>query len=171
MTNAESPGVSGQEKSVSPREKWRGKLKFHSFLVYFHLWAVAIYQLVQGVSLLERQEPSEIFRLYPKLTVLNSVTGALMIVWCLGLAVSTVRLARFKKGAPETLTMLLGSYPLLPLGYTAAVSIVTGARFFALLDESFPIELLINVVTIGIVAAYYDARKELFEASHETSSA
>ena len=66
--------------------------------------------------------------------------------------------------------MLLGLYPLLPLGYTAAVSIVTGARFFALLDESFPIELLINVVTIGIVAAYYDARKELFEASHETSS-
>ncbi len=171
MTNAESPSASGQEPPVSPREKWRGKLKLHSFLVYFHLWAIAIYKLVGGVSLLELQEPSEIFRLYPKLTVLNSVTGALMIVWCLGLAVVAVRLARFKKGAPETLTMLLGLYPLLPLGYTAAVSIVTGARFFALLDESFPIELLLNVVTIGIVAAYYDARKELFEASHETSSA
>lgn len=95
MTNAESPGASGQELPVSPREKWRGKLKLHSFLVYFYLWAIAIYKLVGGVSLLERQEPSEIFRLYPKLTVLNSVTGALMIVWCLGLAVSAVRLARF----------------------------------------------------------------------------
>ena len=83
-----------------------------------------------GVSLLERQEPSEIFRLYPKLTVLNSVTGALMIVWCLGLAVSTVRLARFKKGAPETLTMMLGLYPLLPLGYTAAFSLATGGALF-----------------------------------------
>ncbi len=171
MTNAESPGASGQELPVSPREKLRGKLKLHSFLVYFYLWAIVIDQLVRGVSLLERQEPSEIFRLYPKLTVLNSVTGALMIVWCLGLAVSTVRLARFKKGAPETLTMLFGLYPLLPLGYTAVVSLATGARFFALLDESFPIDLLINVVTIGIVAAYYDARKELFEASHETGSA
>lgn len=171
MTNAESPSASGQEPPVSPREKWRGKLKLHSFLVYFHLWAIAIYKLVGGVSLLELQEPSEIFRLYPMLTVLNSVTGALMIVWCLGLAVVAVRLARFKKGAPETLTMLLGLYPLLPLGYTAAFSLATGARFFALLGESFPIELLLSVVTISIVAAYYDARKELFEASHETSSA
>ena len=131
MTNAESPSASGQELPVSPREKWRGKLKLHSFLVYFYLWAIAINQLVRGVLLLERQEPSEIFRLYPKLTVLNSVTGALMIVWCLGLAVSAVRLA----------------------------------HFFSLLGESFPIDLLLSVVTLGIVAAYYDARKELFEAS------
>ena len=130
MTNAESPSASGQELPVSPREKWRGKLKLHSLLVYFYLWAIAIYKLVGGVSLLERQEPSEIFRLYPKLMVLNSVTGALMIVWCLGLAVSTVRLARFKKGAPETLTMMLGLYPLLPLGYTAAFSLATGGALF-----------------------------------------
>ena len=133
----------------------------------FGLWALAVIYLVTGARLLNGGVydifPLWLYEKYPGLKVVNIVSGMAYIALGAGLGIICVRLAKFRKGAPDQLTTILGVCLIIKVIYVVTVSVIVHVSTIRYHGDSLLIELLIDAVLIGILAAYYDARKELFQ--------
>ena len=107
--------------------------------------------------------PQWLYEKYPGLKVVNIVSGLAHIALGAGIGIICVRLAKFCKGAPDQLTTILGVCLIVTVIYVATVSVIARVSIIRYHGDSILIEWLIDAVLIGILAAYYDARKGLFQ--------
>ena len=146
-------------------------LRWHKFLVYFSLWASAVFTFLRGAGFFalvmfgdtDPQIPQP-----PALKALDIAYGVIYIALAVYNIYTRYQLARFKKGAPKHLLILYVIVPVVEALYIPLTFIAVDIPVSALLsDPAKAIGGTIGgVFGIWLVCVlnkiYYDKRKELF---------
>lgn len=141
-------------------------MKWHNFLIYFSLWASAVINTINGLSMLSglhyRGWADSVYRLYDGLRALD----ILMAVSSLGIAAFTIvtrfALANRQSKGPKLLTALYAINIALSLLYPLLASVVTGMPFSELTDFSTFTSIISSVVFLFVNMAYYNNRAHIF---------
>ena len=147
-------------------------MKWHKFLIYFSLWASAVFVFLRGagfaaLGIFSEESNSQSFPL-PGVKTLNVVYGVFYLACAVYHIYTRYQLARFRKGAPKHLLILYAIIPVSELLYAPLMLIAAGLPVSLLLED--PAKAIGGTIG-GIFGTwlvcvlnkiYYDKRKELF---------
>ena len=146
-------------------------MKWHKFLVYFALWAAAIFNLYSGIMALTGKQydiqgvrASLIYAFFPSLKTGDVIYGVLLIALAAVTVITALKLLKYKKGAPMWLKML---YVIGLVASLIYVIIVKSALKGYNVDTSgltgdAIITVIMSVAMIAINHVYYGKREAMF---------
>ena len=146
-------------------------LKWHKFLIYFSLWASAVFVFMKGANLIALGIFGDTDPQVPEptsLKVLDIAYGVIYIALAVYHIYTRYQLARFKKGAPKHLLILYVIISVIELAYLPLMFIAADIPVSALFIEpaKYIGTILGTIIGTWILCAlnkiYYDKRKELF---------
>ncbi len=142
-------------------------MKWHKFLIYFWLWAIAVLLVLGGISFIAGKVYGEIgdriYQAFPVMRFVDIAYGLVLIAAAVYMIYTRFQLAGFRKGAPQKLLLLLALSPVLEWGYQLILSAVTGVPITVIHSAgSFIGELIGTAIAIWLHKIYYDKRAELF---------
>ena len=142
-------------------------MKWFYFLIYFSLWAGAIFNFITGVklyngSVYESQglTAEEVYSFFPGLSGIDMVFSIIYMVFAIYQIVVRFYLARFKLNAPRMLLLMYLFALIVELLYIIVASVIA-KTFLASAGE-----IIITIVGNGIMLyanyIYFENRNELF---------
>ena len=145
-------------------------MKWHRFLACFLLWAAALINLMNGISLLTGaqygEQAEDVYFAAPALKTLDTVCGAAMIAAAAFGFFAAYRLLSMKKGAPKLLLAVYVIAIVLQLGYSIPSAIIIKNAMRMADISRVILSGAANALFAGILLIvnmiYYDKREHLF---------
>lgn len=135
---------------------------WYKFLVYFVLWASAIYNIYYGIQIMQGKHyegyEDIVYDVFPKLKPVDNIFGILCILAAAISVLTAVLLLRYSKRGPVTLYFLYVYNIVVAISYLIAVRKATGLKTGSLNT----VNLTLSVVFLIINYVYFTNRKELF---------
>lgn len=164
-TQPPSEQLDPQSDSQPPQQEY--PLGWHSFLIYFSLWAGGVMNILNAIGVLSGffyqsggySMAYEVYFMYPDLKTLDYLYGMSLIAIGGFFIYVRFQLAGFRRGAPKLLIGLYVAATAISLIYSVAVSSIVGA---SVADTSSIGSLLGSVIMIVINYVYYRNRASLF---------
>ena len=145
-------------------------MKWHKFLACFLLWAAALINLMNGISLMTGaqygEQAEDVYFAAPALKTLDTVCGAAMIAAAAFGFFAAYRLLSMKKGAPKLLLAIYVIAIVLQLGYSIPSAIIIKNAMRMADISRVILSGAANALFAGILLIvnmiYYDKREHLF---------
>ena len=143
-------------------------MKWHKFLIYFSLWASAIFNAITAINCFSgnvyggRKAAETVYRSFPGMQTVTTIYGVLLIAIAVFAIVTRFSLARYKATGPRQIIVLYVLSLVAAVGYTLLVSLVTRLPFDRLTNASTWVSLGVSVIMIFANSAYYEKRASLF---------
>lgn len=138
-------------------------LKWHKFLVYFALWAGAIFAIPGAIAIFSGLHylgaKDRIYEVFPSMQMVDMAYAAAIIAIAVYCIYVRYQLAGFKKGAPGKLLAMHVLSAAAPVAYAIAVSVISGVSLDA---KEILITLVGAVIGFLINKIYYGHRADLF---------
>ena len=150
---------------ADPKNDPRG-MKWFKFIIYFQLFANALLNLVNAVTVFTgahyQGSADLVYSVFPAERAVDIIYGIL----CLALAAFGIYvrflLAAFRRNGPGLYLGLIAANILVPVLYMLFSSLVTHIPLTSLLDLNGILSLAANVIMLVVNKIYFDRRKDLF---------
>ena len=141
------------------------QLKWHKFLIYFSLWAGAIINASQAITLIGGTaygaNTETLYRMYGSLKGIDLFWGIALLGLAGYMIYVRFQLAGFRIGAPKKLSILYIANLVCSLAYMLAVCAVTQLSLRDILSD-IAVSLFGSIVMLFVNQNYYSKRLELF---------
>ena len=143
-------------------------MKWHKFLVYFSLWASALFNVVNGFQYLNGDQygtyKNQVYRLIPELKTPDTIFAILCFVTGILSAVTAYNLLKFKKNGPKLLLATYGIGMAASLLYVISASVLLSnySADLSTVYSSAALSLVVSIVMIIANSVYYKKRAHLF---------
>ena len=159
MSNYDDSGSSAPVQTDHP-------MKWHKFLVYFALWASALYEAYQGYLLFTGasygKNADAVYLRFSGLKNIDTIFGIIMFLEAAYIVYTTLQLMKFKQGAPGKLMLMYLLNVGIVVVYLLIVSNSTGISFSELAGTNLYSSIAGAIVGALICKNYYDKRSDLF---------
>ena len=139
---------------------------WHKFLIYFSLWASALFCVVTGIMTFSGSHyggyAQEMYAIFGGMRAVDIAFGLIWIAIGAYAVLTRFALARFRKGASQKLTVLYGANVAANVLYMILASSVMGISLWGEMDGSSYSSLAVSIVMIFVNRAYYAKRASMF---------
>ncbi len=141
-------------------------MKWHKFLIYFSLWAGALFTFLSGVSYLTGRQydgnADQVYSVFSGLKTVDMIFGIIYIAIAIFMIYVRFQLAGFKRGAPGKLISLYVIQLVAIFAYTLVVSVTIHIPWSEIFNFSIIPSLIVSIVMIFVNRYYYSKRAHLF---------
>ena len=143
-------------------------MRWHKFLAYFALWLGFLHYLLQADTFINgKQYGSEtqrdaVYQLFGGMKTIDALIGIAYAAVAFLSFYTAVQLIKFKRNAPQKLTILYIISATIHVLYILLTASATQLPSSELLDITVYSAIIVCAAGIFICKAYYDKRKHLF---------